>query len=161
MKRGGVYMSVNSKKKTLNFMRMELLSCPENVALARVAVASFAAQMEMTLNDLEELKVAVSEAVSNCIIHGYNNEPVGVIRLIANLYEENLEIIIEDDGRGIENIEQAVQPAFSTAPERMGLGFVFMKSFMDEVIVNSTVNQGTQVILRKLLIANQAIQSSL
>jgi stage II sporulation protein AB (anti-sigma F factor) len=140
---------------------MEFLSCPENVALARIAAASFAAQLEMTLNDLEELKVAVSEAVSNCIIHGYDNQPVGVIRLTTNLYEGTLEIIIDDDGKGIEDVEQALQPAFSTAPERLGLGFVFMKSFMDEVVVNSTVNQGTQVILRKVLALNQAVQNSL
>jgi len=140
---------------------MEFLSCPENVALARIAAASFAAQLEMTLNDLEELKVAVSEAVSNCIIHGYDNQPVGVIRLTTNLYEGTLEIIIDDDGKGIEDVEQAMQPTFSTVPERMGLGFVFMKSFMDEVVVNSTVNQGTQVILRKVLAFNQALQCSL
>ncbi|MDW7673037.1 MAG: anti-sigma F factor [Bacillota bacterium] len=155
-------MSVDSSRKRINFVRMELLSCPENVGLARVAIASFAAQLEMTINDLEELKVAVSEAVSNSVIHGYNNQPIGVIRITANLYEETLEIIIEDDGKGIEDIDQATKPAYSTVPERMGLGFVFMNSFMDEVIVNSTVNQGTQVILRKLLTANQVeIQNSL
>ncbi|MBS4026812.1 MAG: anti-sigma F factor [Clostridia bacterium] len=154
-------MCVCKAGKTINFMRMEFLSCPENVALARIAAASFAAQLEMTLNDLEELKVAVSEAVSNCIIHGYDNQPVGVIRLTTNLYEGTLEIIIDDDGKGIEDVEQAMQPTFSTVPERMGLGFVFMKSFMDEVVVNSTVNQGTQVILRKVLAFNQALQCSL
>jgi stage II sporulation protein AB (anti-sigma F factor) len=142
-------------------MRIEFLSCPENVALARIAVAAFAAQLEMTLNDLEELKIAVSEAVSNSVIHGYDNQPVGVIRLTANLYEDTLELIIDDDGKGIADIQLAMQPAFSTAPDRMGLGFVFMQSFMDEVVVNSTVNQGTQVILRKTLAMNHAIHNSL
>ena len=140
---------METKNKVINFMRIELLSCPENVALARVAVAAFAAQLDMTLNDLEELKVATSEAVSNSVIHGYDNKPMGVVRIIANLYDNTLELIIEDDGRGIEDIEQATQPAYSTIPERMGLGFVFMKSFMDEVLVESVVNQGTKVILRK------------
>lgn len=143
-------------------MRMEVLSLPENVGLVRVAIASFAAQLEMTLTDLDELKVAASEAVSNCVIHGYDNQPMGIIRITANLYEETLEIIIEDDGKGIQDVEKATQPAYSTVPERMGLGFVFMNSFMDEVLVESVVNQGTKVTLRKFLNAQQiTMQNSL
>ncbi|MGF7184984.1 stage II sporulation protein AB (anti-sigma F factor) [Desulfitispora alkaliphila] len=155
-------MSVeNRDRKTVNFAKFEFLSCPENVGLARMTIASFASQLDMTLNDLEELKVAASEAVSNSVIHGYENKPVGTIRMIAHLYEDALEIVIEDDGKGIEDIELATQPAYSTVPERMGLGFVFMNSFMDEVHVKSNINQGTKVILRKYLASQEnSAQSS-
>jgi len=125
--------------KNDNYVRLEFKSLPENVALARVLISSLVAQVDTTLNDLEEIKVAVSEAVSNCIIHGYKEQNNGII-------------IIEDKGIGIEDIEQAMTPAYSTNPERMGLGFVFMKSFMDEVQVESEVGQGTKVVLEKKLV---------
>jgi stage II sporulation protein AB (anti-sigma F factor) len=142
-------MSENPGSKVLNFMNMEFLSVPENIGLSRVVVASFAAQLDMTLNDMEEMKVATSEAVSNCIIHGYNNQPVGKVWLSITLFDNRLEIMIKDEGIGIEDIEQAMEPAFSTDPERMGLGFVFMKSFMDQVHVESEVGKGTAVTLIK------------
>ena len=142
-------MSENPGNKVINFMSMEFLSVPENVGLSRVVVASFAAQLDMTLNDMEEMKVATSEAVSNCIIHGYNNQPIGKVFLAVTLFENRLEILVTDDGIGIEDIEQAMEPAFSTDPERMGLGFVFMKSFMDEVEVESEIGKGTTVKLVK------------
>jgi stage II sporulation protein AB (anti-sigma F factor) len=144
-------MSENPDKKIINFMNMEFLSVPENVALSRVVVASFAAQLDMTLNDMEELKVATSEAVSNCIIHGYNNQPIGKVWISVSLYSSRLEITIKDEGVGIEDIDKAMEPAFSTDPERMGLGFVFMKSFMDDVEVVSEVGKGTSVKLIKNL----------
>ena len=142
-------MSENPGSKVINFMNMEFLSVPENVGLSRVVVASFAAQLDMTLNDMEEMKVATSEAVSNCIIHGYNNQPIGKVWLSITLFDNCLEIVIKDEGIGIEDIEQAMEPAYSTDPERMGLGFVFMKSFMDKVEVESEVGKGTTVTLVK------------
>lgn len=138
-------------KKISNAMQMEFLSLPENVGLARVAIASFAAQLDLTLNDLEEVKVAVSEAVSNAIIHGYKRRRDRLVRLKATLYEFDLEIIIEDEGRGIKDVEQALQPSYSTDPEHMGLGFVFIKSFMDDVQIESKIDCGTRVIMYKNL----------
>lgn len=137
-----------------NQMRIEFLSIPENVAFSRVVVASFAAQLDFTLNDLEEIKVATSEAVSNSIIHGYENKPVGMVRIKAAINDSTLEIIVEDDGKGIADIELATRPSYSTDPERMGMGFVFMKSFMDQVEVASAVGKGTQVKLVKSLLGS-------
>lgn len=142
-------MSENLGSRVINFMKMEFLSVPENIGLSRVVVASFAAQLDTTLNDMEEMKVATSEAVSNCIIHGYNNQPIGKVWLSVTLFDNRLEIMIKDEGIGIEDIEQAMEPAYSTDPERMGLGFVFMKSFMDKVQVESKVGKGTTVTLVK------------
>lgn len=142
-------MAEKPGNQVINFMNMEFLSVPENVGLSRVVVASFAAQLDMTLNEMEEMKVATSEAVSNCIIHGYNNQPIGKVWLIITLYDNRLEIVVKDEGIGIEDIEQAMEPAYSTDPERMGLGFVFMKSFMDQVEVESKVGIGTTVRLVK------------
>ncbi len=135
--------------KIKNQVKLVFLSLPENVALARITVAAFAAQLDLTLEDLEEIKVATSEAVSNAIIHGYNNDPNKIVTVIATTTENSLEIAIEDEGKGIPDIARAMQPAYSTDPERMGLGFVFMQSFMDRVDVQSVVNKGTRVLLVK------------
>jgi len=133
----------------INQMKVEFLSIPANVAFARVAVASFASQLDYTLSDMEEIKVAVSEAVSNAIIHGYENASDKFVRVVASLTKNALQISVEDDGRGIEDIKQALQPAFSTNPERMGLGFVFMQSFMDSFQVDSAPGCGTRVKMVK------------
>ncbi len=132
-----------------NKIKLEFLSRPENVALSRVVVASLASQMELTLNDLEEIKVATSEAVSNAIIHGYQNDPDRIVQVTGVLDEDTLVLEIIDEGIGIPDINKALQPAFSSDPERMGLGFVFMQSFMDEVNVESQVAAGTKVRLLK------------
>jgi stage II sporulation protein AB (anti-sigma F factor) len=131
-----------------NRLSLTFDSRSENVGITRVAAAAFAAQIEFTLPEIEEIKVAISEAVSNAIIHGYSNED-GQIELIMELYEHHLEYSIIDWGKGIDDVEQARQPAWSTEPERMGLGFVFMESFMDEVQVSSTVGKGTTVRMIK------------
>ncbi len=131
-----------------NEVRMTLYSVSENVAIARVTTAAFAAQAEFTVNEIEDIKVAISEAVSNAIIHGYRNSP-GTIELIMTLYDDWVEFVITDFGQGIEDIALARQPSFSTDPERMGLGFVFMESFMDELKVESAVDQGTTVRMIK------------
>lgn len=134
-----------------NRIKLEFSSMAENVALARLVVASIASQMEFTLSDIEELKVAVSEAVSNSIIHGYNNQTSGQIILDAWQEGNSLVINVIDNGRGIADIAKAMEPAFSTDPDRMGLGFVFMKSFMDDLQVSSKLDQGTSVKLVKRL----------
>lgn len=145
--------------KVINRMKVEFLSLPENVAFARVVVASFASQLDFTLGELDEIKVATSEAVSNSIIHGYSNAPGGLIRVSCTLYEDGLEFAIEDEGKGIADIQEATQAAYSTDPERMGLGFTFMQSFMDKMVVKSELGRHTQVTLVKK-IANEEIDSS-
>lgn len=132
-----------------NKIKLEFLSKGENVALARITVAALVSQLEITLSDLEEIKVAVSEAVSNAIIHGYQNNPEGIVTVIGTLDEHALVLEIIDQGVGILDIQKAMEPAYSTDPERTGLGFVFMQSFMDEVRVESQVNCGTKVVLTK------------
>ncbi len=134
-----------------NKVKLEFLSRPENVALARVTVATVAAEVDFNLSDIEEIKVAVSEAVSNAVIHGYEEQTNGIITLTVKLYTDRLEIIIEDAGKGIEDLNRALQPGSGSDPERMGLGFVFMKSFMDEVDVWTEVGKGTRVKLVKSL----------
>jgi stage II sporulation protein AB (anti-sigma F factor) len=134
-----------------NRIKLEFPSKGENVALARITIAALVSQQELTLNDLEEIKVAVSEAVSNAVIHGYRHQSDGLVTVIGILQGEKLIIEIIDEGVGIPDIEKAMEPAFSTDPERTGLGFVFMQSFMDEVKVESKVNKGTKVTLVKVL----------
>jgi len=139
-------------KRVLNHLSIEFPSLPQNIALARVAVASFAAQDDLNLNDIEELKVAVSEAVSNCIIHGYLHSPEGIISIRATRFDDSLEICVEDYGQGITDFEGSLDYSVGSDPERMGLGFVFMKSFMDHVKVVSERGRGTKVILIKNII---------
>lgn len=134
-----------------NRVKLEFLSRPENVALARIAVATIASEVDFNLSDIEEIKVAVSEAVSNAVIHGYEERANGIITLTVKLFADRLEIFVEDSGKGIEDLNRALQPGSGTDPERMGLGFVFMKSFMDEVDVWSEVGKGTRVKLVKML----------
>lgn len=132
-----------------NQIKLEIMSIPANVSFARVAVAAFASQLDFTLADLEEIKVAVSEAVSNSIIHGYENAPDRFVRIFAALTADSLEVRVEDDGKGIEDVNKALQPAFSGSGERLGLGFVFIQSFMDGFQVESKPGHGTKVIMTK------------
>lgn len=135
--------------KIKNQMKLSFLSMPENVPLARVTAASFASQLDFTLDDLEDIKVAISEAVTNCIVHGYENDANHTVGVVCTIYDNILEMIVEDEGKGIADISQAMQAAYSTDPERMGLGFTFMQSFMDRLDVQSGVNKGTKVIMVK------------
>ncbi|MDO7786439.1 anti-sigma F factor [Desulforamulus aquiferis] len=135
--------------KAVNCCSIEFHSIAENVSFARVAVAAFASQLDCTLPELEEIKVAVSEAVGNAIIHGYRKQTDKTVRLTVKIYKEGLEIIVEDSGQGIDDIDLAMQPAYSTDPERMGLGFVFMQSFSDRLRVESTPGLGTTVTMFK------------
>lgn len=134
-----------------NHLELTFLSLAENVGIARMLIASIGAQLDLSLNDIEELKVVVSEAVSNAIIHGYGRKTDETVYLEIDLDSESLKIIVRDEGCGIADVEQAMQPAYSTDPERMGLGFVFMQSFMDDLQVESTINQGTKVTMIKHL----------
>ncbi len=137
----------------LNEMKIIFLSVPENESFARVAVSAFAVQLNPTLDVLADIKTAVSEAVTNAIVHGYR-ERMGDVILEAVLYQNGiLQITVQDKGCGIENIEQAMQPFFTSQPEkeRSGMGFSVMQTFMDKVDVKSTPNEGTTVIMEKKL----------
>ena len=138
------------KTKTNNYINLEFPSRSSNEAFARMAVACFAAQMDPTLNELEDIKTAVSEAVTNAIVHAYPST-LGKIQLRARILEGNvLEISIKDRGRGIADIDQARQPMFTTGgEERSGMGFTIMESFMDKIQVRSEPGKGTVVVLKK------------
>jgi stage II sporulation protein AB (anti-sigma F factor) len=139
-----------------NQMTLEFMSCSENVGLARVAVATFASGVDFNLSDLEEIKVAVSEAVSNAVIHGYEGIPDGIVRLSASLADGVLEIVVEDTGKGIVDLEQAMLPGTGSDSERLGLGFVFMKTFMDDLDVWTEIGKGTRVKMLKSLPARES-----
>ena len=123
-------------------------SRPENVGLCRVAVATFAANLGFTLPEIEEIKVAVSEAVSNVVVHAYPGAE-GLIGLRCEDGGDGIVISVRDEGVGIADVAQARQASFSTDPERMGLGFVFMESFSDEFSVESAPGRGTRIEMRK------------
>lgn len=137
-----------------NILTLTFSSIAENVSISRMLIASIGAQLDLSLNDIEELKVVVSEAVSNAIIHGYQNDPEKNVTLEIEYNSEKLRITVRDEGCGISDVEQAMQPAYSTDPERMGLGFVFMQSFMDELKVDSVLDHGTTVTMIKTLHKN-------
>ena len=139
-------------KKTMNYITLEFLSRSSNEAFARTAVACFAAQMDPTLGELEDIKTAVSEAVTNAIVHGYPNV-LGKVMVKAKICEGNvLEVSVKDRGRGIPDVEKARQPMFTTGgEERSGMGFTIMESFMDHIAVKSVPGKGTTVTLRKKL----------
>jgi len=132
-----------------NWVRLEFPSESVNVLFARTAVAVFASQLDLTLEEIEDIKVAVSEAVSNCVIHAYRNT-YGKIILECKYTQNELEISIEDFGCGIPDIVQAAEAGYTTIPEeRMGLGLVFMHELMDHVNITSEVGKGTKVVMTK------------
>lgn len=143
----------------LNRMVLEFPSRAENVGLARIAVATFAAQCEFTLSDLEEIKVVVSEAVTNSIVHGYGEDPRGMIRIIAQIFPDRLEVTVEDGGRGIEDVEAAVRPKEILPGERLGVGFMFIKAFTDDFSVYSRPGEGTRVTMVRY-VKRVAVQSA-
>ncbi|MDD4517249.1 MAG: anti-sigma F factor [Limnochordia bacterium] len=141
---------MESKSAVTNHVRMEFPSLAENVAFARTAVAVFAAQLDFTLEELDEVKVAVSEAVSNCVIHAYAETVGTVVIEMAILNADTLQITVRDQGRGIKDVDQALEPTYTTLPEeRMGLGLAFINMYMDEVVLDSTVGVGTTVHMKK------------
>lgn len=135
-----------------NYMILEFPSRSANEAFARSAVACFAAQMDPTLEELGDIRTAVSEAVTNCIVHAYP-EGLGTILLRCRILKDNvLDIVIKDKGVGIADVAQARQPAFTTGgSERSGMGFVIMESFMTELEVISAPGKGTTVHMRRKL----------
>ncbi|MDD7794559.1 anti-sigma F factor [Clostridium sp. 'White wine YQ'] len=134
-----------------NSMKIEFLSKSENEAFARVAVAAFVSQLDPTLEELTDVKTAVSEAVTNSIIHGYENNPNETIKIEVYIEGNEVKVVIEDHGVGIENIEKAKEPLYTSRPdlERSGMGFTVMESFMDSLEVESELGKGTKIILEK------------
>ena len=133
-----------------NEMEVHFLSVPENEAFARVVIAAFAVQLSPTVTEIADVKTAVSEAVTNAIVHGYEGTR-GMVTMKARIDGALLSIEIQDRGKGIANVEQAMEPFFTTHPEqeRSGMGFAVMQTFMDEVDVQSTPGSGTVVRLKK------------
>ncbi|NJD02166.1 MAG: anti-sigma F factor [Ruminiclostridium sp.] len=136
--------------QSINEMKLEFPSKSANEAFARIVAAAFVSQLDPTLEELADVKTAVSEAVTNAIIHGYENK-AGIIRMNCRLFEDSVEIAVIDEGKGIENIEQARQPLYTSKPEmeRSGMGFTVMESFMDSVEISSEPGKGTAVVMRK------------
>ncbi len=134
-----------------NKFSMTVSARSSNESFVRACVAAFAAQLDPTLEEINDIKTAVSEAVTNCIVHAYSEQLIGKIYISAELNDENeIKIKIRDKGCGIENIEQAMEPLYSSVGgERAGLGFAVMQSFMDKIRVTSVMNKGTTVVLVK------------
>ena len=138
--------------KFQNYMILEFPSRSANEAFARSAVACFAAQMDPTLEELGDIRTAVSEAVTNCIVHAYP-EGLGIITLRCRILKDNtLDIVIKDKGVGIPDVEQARRPAYTTGgSERSGMGFTIMESFMTDLEISSAPGKGTSVHMRRKL----------
>ena len=133
-----------------NYVTVEFLSRSSNEAFARIAAAGFAAPLDPTLDELGDIKTAVSEAVTNAIVHAYPDRLGKVVMKLKLLKDGVLEITIRDWGRGIENVEQARRPMYTTGgSERSGMGFTIMESFMDRLVVRSVPGKGTTVQMRK------------
>ena len=134
----------------INKFSMNILSRSANEGFARATVAAFAAQLDPTLEEINDIKTAVSEAVTNCIVHAYR-ENLGKIYISGEITDTNIiKIKIRDNGCGIPNVEKAMEPLFTTVGgERAGLGFAVMQSFMDSIRVRSRVDKGTTVMLTK------------
>ena len=139
--------------KYQNFMKLSFPSKSANEGFARAAVAAFCAQLDPTVEQINDVKTSVSEAVTNCIVHGYR-DTFGVIYITATIKEDTVTIKIADKGVGIEDVGKAMQPLFTTDPdgERAGIGFAVMQSFMDSVKVKSALGKGTRVVMTKKII---------
>ena len=137
-----------------NEMKLEFVSKTNNEAFARIAVAAFVSQLDPTIDELSDIKTAVSEAVTNSIIHGYEDEE-GIVKITAKLFGNTVEIEVSDNGKGIANIEEARKPLYTSKPnmERSGMGFTIMESFMDYVNVESAVGLGTKITMKKKIMS--------
>ena len=144
-------MSVNDKNRHVkDTLELIIESKSENEGYARVAVAAFCTRLDPTLEEITDIKTAVSEAVTNSIVHGYEGR-YGKIYINVNITGSVVEVIIKDNGVGIDDIPKAMEPLYTSKPEleRSGMGFSFMEAFMDELVVDSVKNRGTTVTMRK------------
>lgn len=133
-----------------NVVTIVALALPENVSVIRYAVAAVAAQLDFTLPEIEEIKVAISEAVTNVVVHAYPPDTAtGEVTVKTEISENGLRVTVSDHGVGIQDLEQALQNGYSSDPERLGMGFYFMEELMDEVEVQSRPGAGTSVLLKR------------
>ena len=135
-----------------NKIKVEFSSLSKNESFARVVIAAFAVQLDPTLDELSDIKTAVSEAVTNAIIHGYGNKSEGnFVKLEATIIENELTVKVIDNGTGIDNVDMAMQPLYTSRPdlERSGMGFTVMETFMDSLVVESVKGEGTTVTMKK------------
>nr|WP_207755137.1 MULTISPECIES: anti-sigma F factor [Clostridium] len=134
-----------------NKMNLEFVSKSQNEAFARVAVAAFIAQLDPTIDEISDVKTAVSEAVTNSIIHGYENKEDGIIKIEVEICDGEVTIEITDNGKGIEDIPKVMEPLYTSRPdlERSGMGFTVMETFMDGLLVESEKEKGTRVRMKK------------
>lgn len=144
------------KKIYDNRMEITFDSKSENEGLARVVAAAFCAKLDPTIEEISDIKTAVSEAVTNCVVHGYDGGD-GIIRMRCYLKQDTFIVEIHDDGVGIDNISKAMEPLYTSKPEleRSGMGFSFMEAFMDSLDVISNKSEGTTVIMRKKIGVNK------
>lgn len=144
-----------------NYVYIKIPSLSTNESFARAAVAAFCTSLNPTIEEISDIKTAVSEAVTNAIIHGYENT-VGDIVIQCRIRERLVEIIVEDFGCGIVNVDKAKEPLYTSKPEleRSGMGFAVMETFMDELVVLSEKDVGTKVILRKTISSKNEINSN-
>lgn len=142
-----------------NTMKLQFSAQSQNESFARVTVAAFVAQLDPTMDELTEIKTVVSEAVTNSIIHGYENDSTGIVTIEASLEDNIVELIIKDEGVGIQDIDEAKQPLFTTKPEleRSGMGFTIMENFMDELSIVSHKGEGTIIRLKKHVTNSKAL----
>ncbi|WP_250673950.1 anti-sigma F factor [Paraclostridium ghonii] len=134
-----------------NIMEVKFSARSENESFARVIVASFATKLDPTLDEIADIKTAVSEAVTNSIIHGYDEDETKFVNIRCEIEDREITITVEDSGNGIEDLDMAMQPLYTSKPEleRSGMGFTVMESFMDKVTVSSKKREGTKVIMKK------------
>ena len=135
-----------------NEMKLEFLSKSNNEAFARITVAAFVSALDPTIEEISDIKTAVSEAVTNSIVHGYENK-IGIVNVRCKIVDREVTIEIADTGKGIENIEMAQQPLYTSKPsvERSGMGVTIMESFMDDLKVESVLGLGTKVTMKKTI----------
>ncbi|HLU23786.1 anti-sigma F factor [Lederbergia graminis] len=142
-----------------NEMQIQFSALSQNESFARVTVAAFIAQLDPTMDELTEIKTVVSEAVTNAIIHGYEQNPAGIVYISVTIDDDMIDLIIRDNGVGIADIEEARQPLFTTKPdlERSGMGFTIMENFMDKLEVESHPGSGTTIRLIKYVTKKKAL----
>ncbi|PSL43301.1 stage II sporulation protein AB (anti-sigma F factor) [Salsuginibacillus halophilus] len=141
-----------------NEMSITFSAVSENEAFARVSVGAFVSQLDPTMDEVTEIKTVISESVTNAIIHGYNENPAGNITISAWLEDGLVTLTITDEGKGMQNVDEAREPLFTSRPEleRSGMGFTIMENFMDEVAVHSVPEKGTTIYMKKHVAKSKA-----
>lgn len=140
-----------------NYMEISFLAKSENESFARVVVASFASQLDPTIDEIADIKTAVSEAVTNAIIHGYDEDETKFVNLRSEIDGDTIKVVIEDKGNGIKDVDMAIQPLYTSKPEleRSGMGFTVMETFMDSMEISSILGEGTKLVMKKTIKSNK------